>query len=334
MYLKRKSKKILVSPSGNLYGSENVLFDFLIQTKLKFDYIFVPKSSLFNQKLSATGFSVLTFVRVWRLYLNIFYLCFFKKIGVLYCNESGHFKYIYYLAKLFPKINFIIHVRIIEDTFRISKTSSNIKIIAISKLIKDSINFKSELVYDGFYFSKLYRWNVSNKIIYNIGIVGRITKSKGINSLLNIYNDLPTDNLIFNFFGDIDIDYLQSPLFLKLMNSSHFHFHGFVNEITNIYSSQDVILHLNKNEPLGRIFFESMDFGVPFVGFNGGGISEIAKAIDYPYLINDKELLYFLTTLSKGKFYFDNKTLNHSRDLAQKYFSVRTYVYRMEEYLK
>ena len=34
------------------------------------------------------------------------------------------------------------------------------------------------------------------------------------------------------------------------------------------------------SEPLGRIFFEAMDMNIPFVGFNTGGIGELASMTD------------------------------------------------------
>jgi hypothetical protein len=32
-------------------------------------------------------------------------------------------------------------------------------------------------------------------------------------------------------------------------------------------------------EALGRIFFESLDYGIPFIGFKAGGIGEIATIL-------------------------------------------------------
>jgi hypothetical protein len=43
-------KIIIISPSGNLYGSEQVLFDYLVHTS-KFSYTFVPKNSIFASTL-------------------------------------------------------------------------------------------------------------------------------------------------------------------------------------------------------------------------------------------------------------------------------------------
>ena len=54
-------------------------------------------------------------------------------------------------------------------------------------------------------------------------------------------------------------------------------FHGFVNDKKQIYQSIDILLHFNKVEPLGRIVMEALDFGIPFFGFNTGGIGELAQ---------------------------------------------------------
>lgn len=39
----------------------------------------------------------------------------------------------------------------------------------------------------------------------------------------------------------------------------------------------DMLLHFNKVEALGRIYLEAIEHGIPLVGFNAGGINELAS---------------------------------------------------------
>jgi glycosyltransferase involved in cell wall biosynthesis len=50
---------------------------------------------------------------------------------------------------------------------------------------------------------------------------------------------------------------------------------GFTNEISRVYASSDLLVHCNPNEPLGRCMIEAMSFGLPVIGPNSGGASEI-----------------------------------------------------------
>ena len=47
----------------------------------------------------------------------------------------------------------------------------------------------------------------------------------------------------------------------------------------DLYNSFDILLHLNENEPLGRIIFESVDAFKPFLCSNKGGTGELAKKL-------------------------------------------------------
>lgn len=39
----------------------------------------------------------------------------------------------------------------------------------------------------------------------------------------------------------------------------------------------DMLLHFNKVEALGRIYLEAIEHGIPLIGFNAGGINELAS---------------------------------------------------------
>lgn len=41
----------------------------------------------------------------------------------------------------------------------------------------------------------------------------------------------------------------------------------------------DMLLHFNKVEALGRIFLEAVDYGIPLIGFNEGGIGEVSDSM-------------------------------------------------------
>ncbi len=325
--------RIIISPSGNLYGSENVLFDYLKHSKLKFEFIFVPQSSLFKEKLDQSDFHTKGFTNLKFLYCGVLFKFFTSKIKTVYCNEAGHIRYIYNLAWLFPKVNFVVHVRILEDTVRIKHSLRNLKFVTISKTIQSGFQIASFDVYDGYHFSLLKNWHSlpSGKLV--VGIVGRVTPSKGIGLFTNEFFQICGANLDFHFYGDIDSSLKISENMQLLRGQENVFFKGFVSEKTKIYPFIDVLLHVNENEPLGRIFFESLDFGIPFIGINKGGIGEIAEQINYPYVFEKNELAQVLSDLVEKRWTFNSQILENSRKNALEVFSIANYSEQIDKIL-
>ncbi len=327
--------KVIISPSGNLYGSENVLYDYLKSSSVEFNQVFVPKGSQFESKLNKSGYNTHCFSNVKKLYFKIILLLLLKNIRSIYCNEAGHVKYILLLAKYFPNVIFIIHVRIIEDTSRFVKISQNVRVICISKTIKKRLSVPSHLIYDGYEFNKMAHWAIRKESkILKVGIVGRVTKSKGINLLTKQFIEIAGSNIDFHFFGDVDSHFEKSEEFKKLKTISNSNFHGFVSDKNNIYCSIDLLLHLNENEPLGRIFFESMDFGIPFLGIHSGGIGEISDLIEYPYTFSKEEIPFILNRIVNNEIEIDFSKLENSRKLALDVFSIKSYSIQVDKLIK
>lgn len=51
----------------------------------------------------------------------------------------------------------------------------------------------------------------------------------------------------------------------------------------------DMLLHFNKVEALGRIYLEAIEHGIPLVGFNAGGINELASMMGLEGMMVDGE---------------------------------------------
>jgi glycosyltransferase involved in cell wall biosynthesis len=326
-------KKIIISPSGNLYGSENVLNDYLANSGIAFDYVFVPLNSKFHVKLNDAGYRTIGFSKIHFLYLKLIFILILKKVHVVYCNESGHSRYINILARLFRRTIFVLHVRIFEDTMRVNNHLENIRIIAVSQAIKREILINSNLIYDGYVFSYLLDWRIPHGELIKVGIVGRVTKSKGIDLFTLDFLKSLSANYELHFYGDIDLEYKQTVNFEGLCKSGNVKFHGFMSDRLAIYSEIDILLHVNQNEPLGRIFFESLDFGVPFIGFNAGGIAEIGQIIDYPYIVSPDDLPNYFDKISSAKLIIDKHLLELSRVKAVELFSINKYSNKLDSLL-
>lgn len=291
----------IVSPSGKFYGSEQTLFSYLKHTKNIFTvFVKYETNGLYQKLRDSSNHKVNAFNNTYFLYFRLFILLVFR-YDRLYINEAGHIRYIKTIAKLFKKKSFIIHVRLTEDTKRerLHSIPKNVKLIAvseyISRLIFDEIGIRTQVLSSperGGIDTDDKKWNLfSQNQDIKIGIIGRLSKSKGVKEMSDIILSSKDDKMTFHFFGDFqysDYEVVKFTEELKNSDKLNYVFHGFISEKNNIYESVDIILHFNKNEPLGVIFFESLNYKKPIIGFNSGGIGEIAKKLGLSkYMINN-----------------------------------------------
>jgi glycosyltransferase involved in cell wall biosynthesis len=284
----KKKNQIVISPSGNFYGSEQVLYDFLKTNEVKYS-VYAPHNSIFFEILSGLTHkhSIKSFRNVYTLYARLFFRLLFANSHSVYANEGGHIKWIVLLSKIFGSKLFIVHIRIIEDINRIPKhLPKNLKIVTISKFMLEQIDRKHAALfaYDPFTFNTNLAANRGEVFPIKIGIIGRISVNKGIfeiSELIKCFaksNHTSTKSVVFQFYGTESLDMKSQEIIseLKLNFKNYCDFMGFV-DTKKIYEHIDLVVHLARYEPLGRIFFEALDAGIPLVGFNSGGIGELGQ---------------------------------------------------------
>jgi len=275
------SEILIISPSGKLYGSEQVLADYVMNTRLH-PVVAVPRGSLLQQKLSDSNLTVVGFKTVRQLYLQVARDLFLGKYSTVYVNEAAHVRYIKVLARLFPEKKFVVHVRIKEDTDEArwgDLNNSNTRIIVISDYLRSFLKPASLRIYDPFTLPETCPLadRVQNSI--RVAVVGRVALTKGFPYIVEFVRHLSAHekgNMVkLDFFGDVDDDVKRSVGFQDLLHNPSVCFHGFV-ENNLIYRQADLVLHFSKVEGLGRVYLEALAAGLPLIGFRAGGIGEVA----------------------------------------------------------
>ena len=338
-------KTIIVSPSGSFYGSEQVLYSHLDYTKQCFT-IFIPSGSFFQKKLKRQHkHDVCGFSNIKLLYVNIFLKLLFAKHKTLYINEGGHIKYAKLIAKLLPFVNVVVHIRLIEDTGsnRLGKLPKNLKLISISNYIQGLLlpEYTSIKIVDPLDISNVSKQKFKlNKQCIRIGIIGRVSLSKGLYNYEKLFNyyiaSQDLKNIRFIFFGDVmdkEKDVLEFFDKYSGLDFPQIEFKGFVKDQEKIFSSIDAVLHLNEKEPLGRIGLESWARGIPFVCFNAGGCAEINETLEmerFSVALDTKweeAVIDLIASLNN----FSSNEQDTARLNLQSYFSINKYVTQLEK---
>ena len=340
----RNCKIIIVSPSGSFYGSEQVLYSHLDYTKKSYT-VFVPFGSFFSEKLKQQHkHNVYNFSSVRLLYVNFFLKLLFCRYKTLYINEGGHIKYAKLIAKLLPFVNVVVHIRLVEDTTssRLGKLPKNLKLISISSFIRELLlpEYTSNKIVDPLDISNVSKQKFKlNKQCIRIGIIGRVSLSKGLynyEKLFNYYFDSQDlKNIRFIFFGDVmdkEKDVLEFFDKYSGLDFPRVEFKGFVENQEQIFSSVDAVLHLNEKEPLGRIGLESWARGIPFVCFNAGGCAEINETLEMKRfsIAFDTDWEVKVIDLISSLDDFSSSEQDAARLNLQSHFSIERYVKLLE----
>ncbi len=336
------TNSLIISPSGNFYGSEQVLFDFLAASE-KLYQVYVPKKSILQQKLiKENKHEIISFTSLPLLYLKLAIILLLKK-GTLYVNEGGHVKYIKLLAKLFPNRKFVLQIRLLDDTCasRLHNLPPNIKIVCVSQFIANNIpsQYNPLVLNDPFELPKLVTLQANKQqTLFTIGFIGRVTPTKGLNEVSELLSSLEDKAHKINiiFFGTIEIDKKEVNAFVKkckTFKSINVSFKGFVDNKKEIYQALNLVIHLNKEEAFPRIALESWAYGIPLIGFDAGGLGEINKMLNASeFLINDntmwvEQTINIINTVVQKS---PTSTIKNCQDMITKKLSINNFTQKLE----
>ena len=331
---------IIISPSGNFYGSEQVLFDFL-KTSNKTYRVYVPNKSILENKLKQEHkHSIKTFQSLALLYIKLTTIILIKK-NIIYINEGGHVKYVKLLAILLPHRKFVLQIRLLSDTnhSRLNGLPSNVQVVCVSNFIANNIpsKYKPLVLNDPFKLPELLHKKTDSK--FNIGFIGRITPTKGIMEASLLLKELEAKkmNININFFGSIETDKSEVNQFVSqcnCYNNIKVEFKGFIDNKVEIYKDLNLVIHLNKEEAFPRIALESWAFGIPLIGFDAGGLGEINRMLGVQMFLlkdNDDWLNQILELIKTVQQHHPDKEIKHAQNIIKEKLDLHQFTNRLED---
>lgn len=109
-------------------------------------------------------------------------------------------------------------------------------------------------------------------------IIGSVTKSKGqwdaVNAIAELKNEFP--NIRLWIIGSGAIEELKNYVSKKGLENFVVFF-GFIEDVNSFFLEMDCLLVCSKHEAFGRTTVEAMAFGIPVIGNDSGGTSEIIE---------------------------------------------------------
>ncbi|SEW14547.1 Glycosyltransferase involved in cell wall bisynthesis [Chitinophaga sp. YR573] len=169
-------------------------------------------------------------------------------------------------------------------------------VIGISKAIYDKRVVKchvkqTALIYNGVISKKELQENKQHLLEsghdkkpdgeFVFAIVGHINPGKGQLEALSAFRMLlqKYDNVRLSIVGSGPEEYTRMLVdYIRENNMEEkVTFTGYIEKIETVYTSIDCLLMCSRHEALGRVTIEAMSYGVPVIGYNGGGTMEIIK---------------------------------------------------------
>jgi len=230
------------------------------------------------------------------LYINIINnlkrFIFNKNIALVHTNTHFYSDFLVYKLAVACKLPVICHLRSMprRSLTRQEKKLTGYKnsyFIAISRaVLKEWVRaglpeYKIKIIYDGL-SGIVDKSNDENYFLKNPSIIyllfaGRLKKQKGVNILIDALKILKSENWKLSIVGNGPEMKKLKIMAIKKGLSEKITFYGFRENIRDFYRSHDILIVPSMKEEFGLVILEAMEFGVPVIGSDSGGIPEIIK---------------------------------------------------------
>lgn len=272
---------------------------------------------------------------------------------IIYSNTSAENIGIF-VAKLL-KVKHILHVReFMKEDYNasfvlgrklkskfidLSTASIYVSKSVLNAIHEDRVNHaRHKVIYNGI-TAKKHELPIKNTNFSGLvfGIVGIFDAAKGQHKAIKYFNSLLATNqgVKLLIYGDKEGPYKEQ--LIQLVNDLKLNdkvvFMGFETDMRKIYNSIDVLLMFSRSEGFGRVTVEAAFMGVPVIGFDNAGTSEIIEDEKTGYLFTDEKsfqesVFKILESPTNYEIIRKNAFLN-----ARKKFSEDVYCKKVEEFV-
>jgi glycosyltransferase involved in cell wall biosynthesis len=216
-------------------------------------------------------------------------------------------------------------------------------LIFVSNSVRDyvmkneTIKDNQAVIYNGIKESGLKFIEKPLPTLIRFGIVGVLQESKGHHICIEYFNRISEfyPNASLGIYGKGYESYEQQlkGLIKEFQLENKVTLHGFVEQADSIYSEIDILLMFSRFEGFGRVTIEAMSRGIPVIGFNTGGTTELIDNTNNGFLFNDfNSFKEGLDMLLSSEEYFNTIRRNATLTASSKYSS-KIYTQSVENFI-
>lgn len=222
---------------------------------------------------------------------------------------------IYFGLVDFFKKNFIKFI------LKIVYKKSDLIIANSSKTAKDLVFFskmKTKGIYPPSFLNKKYKNKTKNKL-FNLLTIGRLSKEKGYNILIDIISDINFKNFKLTIIGNGPEKENLKKLVIKKGLKKKILFLGEKKNVNQYFKNCDLFINSSLFEGFPNVVVEALSFGVPVICSDShGGIGEILKNGKYGAICkNKKSFKYKIESFFKKPQLLQKKALLGQKDLKR-----------------
>ena len=311
-------KKIIVlNPVGFIGGAEISLLSFLSFYRENVTVVIVPFEGRFTEELSKLnikfivipapdGFNEISRKKSGLSSIKSF-LSYSKKISKIL--KRTDFDYIYSNGLKMDLLSILIGFKLKKKVFWHIRDILGIKykiIFNFLSLFSEKIICNSDFTLSQFVMKnkvkKIYNpipdYKIEEKLFndneFNIAIAGHLTSIKNIDIAIKAMVKLP-DNFRLNIYGEEPYkthtgygEYLKKLVLMHELEKRVF-FRGFVKNMAEVYSKNDLIISISSIESFGRVQFEALNSGKPVITTSTGFFHN-KKTLKIPYVIDNRKI--------------------------------------------
>lgn len=162
-------------------------------------------------------------------------------------------------------------------------------VIAVSNAIATGLlqnvdSHRKHVIYNGIVSKNVQSANpkILKPGTVTFGIIGLLSEGKRIEEMIaafKVYHQQHPDARLL-IVGDNEQEHYKAALKAqagRLLEAGHIEFMGYINEMQTIYPQIDVHVICSASDALSRVPIEAMAYGIPSIGFRGGGTPEIIE---------------------------------------------------------
>ncbi len=274
-----------------------------------------------------------------------------KGIDIVYCNTFTSLPYCI-TSKIFTSVKIICHCRDYVGGSMIKLLLFTLcdKIICVSKFIQGNLHLlksKTTLCYVGIdttYYQLQNIELISENSLFTIANVGQAVEWKQQQHFIEIAYRISKEIKGVHFYlvvyqmsknGEKKIQALNKRI-KELKLEDKFTVYSFQNDIRQILSKVDLLIHTAQNEPFGRIVAEALSMQVPVIAADTGGPAEVIRDNKCGFLIKEMNISQII---KKVNFFIQNPQAKaefgkYGRETISKEFSFEGHIKNVEQILE